>query len=277
MSDQIFAKNFDSRSIGVFDSGIGGLTVLRELVQQFPNENFLYLGDTARLPYGSKSAPTVRKYCEQNMNFLISRDVKAIIVACNTASTQVTEHLFLNRIVYNVLEPGSILAANKTKNKKITVLATRATIKSDAYKNKIQHADPTISVESIACPLFVPLAEEGWNDDPVTEIVARRYLSEMKNTDSDTVILGCTHYPLLKNTLQKILGPNVNLIDSGEAICQLLKNDFINQKILQNKPGTIDPLHICLTDFGLQFETMTIKLIGAVTARPIHFETVSVI
>ena len=270
-------EKFDSRPIGVFDSGIGGLTVLRELITQFPNENFLYLGDTARLPYGSKSAPTVRKYSEQNMNFLISRDVKAIVVACNTASTQVDENIFESRPVYNVIDPGAALAFAKTKNKKIAVLATRATIKSDHYRKKILAFDQSIEVQSVACPLFVPLAEEGWQNDSVTELIAEKYLSEIKTKGVDTVVLGCTHYPLLKNIIQKIFGPSVTLIDSGEAICGLLKNDFIHQKLFKNKPTAVENLKICLTDFGPQFENLALQIITAVSTRKIDFETVSVI
>lgn len=267
----------DSRPIGVFDSGIGGLTVLRELISQFPNENFLYLGDTARLPYGSKSAPTVRKYCEQNMNFLISRNVKALIVACNTASTQVPENNFLGLPVYNVIDPGARLAATKTRNKKILVLGTRATVKSEAYKNKILALDSKIQIESIACPLFVPLAEEGWTEDSITEQIALKYFSELTLKDFDTVVLGCTHYPLLKNTLQKVFGENISLIDSGSAICEILKNDFKNLKLNPNTTEKQENLKICLTDFGPQFEYLSKQLISAVTTRKIDFETVSVI
>ncbi len=271
------SDSFDSRPIGVFDSGIGGLTVLRELISQFPNENFLYLGDTARLPYGSKSAPTVRKYSEQNMNFLISRQVKALVVACNTASTQVPENIFCGLPVYNVIDPGARLAATQTKNKKILVLGTRATVKSEAYKNKILMFDPEIQIQSIACPLFVPLAEEGWVDDTITEQIAKKYFTEIALPDFDTVVLGCTHYPLLKTTLQKVFGANISLIDSGSAICEILKNDFKNLKIKPNTTGKQENLKICLTDFGPQFELLSKQLIGAVTARKIDFETVSVI
>ncbi len=271
------SHQFDSRPIGVFDSGIGGLTVLQALIQKFPTENFLYLGDTARLPYGSKSAPTVRKYSEQNMNFLVSRDVKAIVVACNTASTQVSETEFMGRPVYNVIDPGSLLASQKTKNKNVAILGTRATVKSDIYRKKIQAFESTIQVESIACPLFVPLAEEGWHDDEITRLVAERYLTPLKNKIVDTVVLGCTHYPLLKNTLQKILGPAVNLIDSGDAISQLLAVDFTSGKILKNNSEEQNDLKVCLTDFGPQFESLATQLIQSVSDRTIQFETVSVI
>ena len=180
----------DSRPIGVFDSGIGGITVLRELVRSFPTENFIYLGDTARLPYGSKSAATVRNYSVQNMKFLISRDVKAIVVACNTASTQIFENTFENCPVYNVIDPGSKLAAEQTKNKKVGVLATRATVKAKSYTDKIKAIDSEIEVLSQACPLFVPLAEEGWNEDPITNLIAFRYLQNLKAAEVDTVVLG---------------------------------------------------------------------------------------
>lgn len=270
-------SEYDSRPIGVFDSGIGGLTVLRELIQKFPEENFIYLGDTARLPYGSKSAPTVRKYSEQNMNFLISRDVKAIVVACNTASTQVSESIFENRPVFNVIDPGSQIAAKTTENLKVGVIGTRATVKAETYKNKIQMINPEIQVFSAACPLFVPLAEEGWHDDPITNLVAFRYLQQLKLQDVDTVVLGCTHYPLLKIAIEKVFGKHVRLVDSGEAICHLLEQDFSSQKIQRNSKDTVQDLTICLTDFGPQFENLTLQLIAEVSTRKLRFETVSVI
>lgn len=267
----------DPRAIGVFDSGIGGLTVLRELIRAFPNENFIYLGDTARLPYGTKSGATVRRYSEQNMEFLVSRDVKAIVAACNTASTQIYENEFQGRPVYNVIDPGASLAVKKTENKRIGVLGTRATVKADSYSKKIHAIDPSIHVESAACPLFVPLAEEGWHDDPITNLIAFRYLQNLKNSDVDTVVLGCTHYPLLKMAIQKVFGNHVHLIDSGEAICQLLQADFSSGKIHLSEVEHQRDLHICLTDFGPQFENLTLQLLSAVSERKIVFETVSVI
>lgn len=268
---------FDPRPIGVFDSGIGGLTVLRELVRQFPEENFLYLGDTARLPYGSKSADTVRKYSEQNMKFLVSRDVKAIVVACNTASAQVNEDRFMDRPVYNVIDPGSVLAAQKTENKKVGVIGTRAMVKTDSYRKKIQAIDPEIEVFSVACPLFVPLAEEGWSDDPITNLIAFRYLQGLKAENVDTVVLGCTHYPLLKIAIQKVFGNYVNLVDSGYAISQQMEKDFVSGKILKSSSDHAHELRITLTDFGPQFESLTAKLLSEVSSRDVSFETVSVI
>ncbi|MBC7465929.1 MAG: glutamate racemase, partial [Bdellovibrio sp.] len=267
----------DTRPIGVFDSGIGGMTVLKELIRVFPHENFIYLGDTARLPYGSKSGDTVRKYSVQNMNFLISRDVKAIVVACNTASTQIFENEFQGIPVYNVIDPGAKLAAAKTENNKVAVLGTRATIKAATYTRKIKEHRAEIEVFAQACPLFVPLAEEGWHDDPVTNLIAFRYLQNLKTEDVDTVVLACTHYPLLKIAIAKVFGNHVHLIDSGEAIAAELLADIKNGRVPANTPETHTQLQICLTDSGEQFENLSLRLLAEVTDIQPVFETVSVI
>lgn len=272
-----FAADSDNRPIGVFDSGIGGITVLRELAKAFPEENFLYLGDTARLPYGSKSGDTVRKYSLQNMKFLLSRDVKAIVVACNTASTQVSEDHFSGLPVYNVIEPGSKLACSRTENKRIGVLATRATIKAGTYTQKIQAILPDAEVLTQACPLFVPLAEEGWYDDPVTNLIAFRYLQKLKAADVDTVVMGCTHYPLLKQSIRKVFGNYVHLIDSGEAISLQLAEDFRSGRLTAAEAGQDTRLTIALTDASEHFENLSNELLCAVMNTEIHFETVSVI
>ncbi len=269
---------FDPRPIGVFDSGIGGLTVLRELLKAFPDENFIYLGDTARLPYGSKSAPTVRKYSEQNMHFLISKNVKAIVVACNTASTQISESVYQNIPVYNVIDPGALLAASSSQTHNIAVLATRATIKANSYEIKIKKFRPAINVFSVACPLFVPLAEEGWHDDTITDQIAEKYLNILKNKNIDTVVLACTHYPLLKKAISKIFGGGVKLIDSGLAISLILEKDIESEKIIPaEKTTTQKSLTIYLTDAGIQFETLSSQLLADYTKDQIIFETVSVI
>lgn len=270
-------SNSDSRPIGVFDSGIGGITVLKELITKFPHENFIYLGDTARLPYGSKSGDTVRKYSVQNMAFLISRNVKAIVVACNTASTQIFETEYQNIPVYNVIDPGAKLASLTTRNKKIAVLGTRATVKAETYTKKILAHMPEAEVLSQACPLFVPLAEEGWHDDPITNLIAFRYLQNLKNADVDTVVLACTHYPLLKVAVSRVFGNHVQLIDSGEAIASDLQNDFLNNRILKNTSTQTHQLKICLTDSGQQFENLSLRLLAEVTDVIPEFETVSVI
>lgn len=267
----------DPRPIGVFDSGIGGVTVLRELLKEFPNENFIYLGDTARLPYGSKSASTVRNYSIQNMKFLRSRDVKAIIVACNTASTQTEEADYENTPVYNVITPGALLATQLTKNNKIAVLATRATIKAQSYTKQIHKNLPEAEVFTQACPLFVPLAEEGWTDDPITNLIAFRYLQNIKSADVDTVVLGCTHYPLLKKAIEKVFGNHVKLVESGEAIALLLKEDFKTQKLVQNKQNLQQNLNVALTDSSEHFEQLTAHLLQSIPDVNLQFETVSVI
>lgn len=269
--------NHDSRPIGVFDSGIGGLTVLREMLKDFPNESFVYLGDTARLPYGSKSAPTVRQYSEQNMNFLISKNVKAIVVACNTASAQISESEYQGVPVYNVISPGSMLAAKTTRNNQIAVLATRATVATGVYEKMIKKYKSQVSVVSVACPLFVQLAEEGWHDDFITEQVAERYLKDIKNSEIDTVVLGCTHYPLLKKPIQKFFSQAVQLIDSGEAISLQLKNDFLDQKIAPSENKHEKSLTIYLTDSGQQFEKLSLQLLDGYTQNKIHFQQATVI
>lgn len=266
----------DNRPIGVFDSGIGGVTVLRELIRRFPQENFLYLGDTARLPYGSKSAETVRKYSLQNMKYLISRQVKAIVIACNTASTQVSEKDYDGIPVYNVIDPGAQLACRETRNGKIAVLATRATVKANTYTKKIHEIKPDVQVYSQACPLFVPLAEEGWHDDPITNLIAYRYLQGVKEKQIDTVVLGCTHYPLLKKAIGKVFGNDVQLIDSGEAVAEEMEKDFRAEKIKKSSTAH-GQITIALTDAGAQFENLSRELISEVNSDPIHFETVSVI
>ena len=266
-----------NRAIGVFDSGIGGITVLKELLRVLPNENFIYLGDTARLPYGTKSADTVRKYSLQNMDFLISKDVKAIVVACNTASTQIFESSYKNIPVYNVIDPSAKKAAAATENLKIAVLATRATITAGTYTEKIKSYLPTAEVLTQACPLFVPLAEEGWHDDPITNLIAYRYLQNLKAADVDTVILGCTHYPLLKISIAKVFGNNVRLIDSGEELACQLRQDLAKENNLNNLLDENKYLTLCLTDSAVQFENLSLKLLAEVSTITPSFETVSVI
>lgn len=268
--------NIDPRPIGVFDSGIGGITVLKEIVRAFPHESFVYLGDTARLPYGSKSAETVRNYTVQNMKFLVSQKVKAIVVACNTASTQIFENEYEGLPVYNVIDPGALLAVEKTQNKKVAILGTRATVRSGSYTRKINELDPRIKVLSQACPLFVPLAEEGWNEDPITNLIAFRYLQNLKAADVDTVVLGCTHYPLLKSAIARVFGNHVTLVDSGEAVAKQLQADFSEGKLGQNSLTHPLMLKVALTDKSDHFETLSSELLKTVSSTVATFETVSV-
>jgi glutamate racemase len=211
---------YDNRPIGVFDSGIGGLTVLKHLVRLMPAEQFVYLGDTARVPYGNKSADTVKLYARQCAAFLRQHDVKLIVIACNTASALALEVLQqeLPVPVIGVIEPAARKAVETTRNGHIGVIGTRATVSSKAYEHSITThaaaAAPTIY--SVACPLFVPLVEEGWLDTPATRLIAEEYTRSLRENDVDTVVLGCTHYPMLSKVISDLM-PNSTLIDCGEC------------------------------------------------------------
>lgn len=201
--------------IGVFDSGVGGLTVVREIMRQIPNEKIIYFGDTARVPYGSKSQDTVTRYSEQIVRFLRTFDVKTIVVACNTASAYALDTLEQESDIpiIGVVKPGAKAAVDVTKNGKIGVIATEATIGSRIYNQYIQDLNHNVTIYGKACPLFVPLVEEGLLQDPVTDEIARRYLAELIDIDIDTLILGCTHYPLIRSTLGRIVGDRVTLVN----------------------------------------------------------------
>jgi glutamate racemase len=206
-----------SRPIGVFDSGIGGLTVAQEIMRQLPHERVVYVGDTARVPYGPKSPDTVRRYAEQIAGFLLEQDVKAIVIACNTATAHALEALQgnLEVPVVGVIEPGARAAVAASDGGHIGVIGTAGTIRSRAYERAILALDPDAQISVRACPLFVPLVEEGWTDHPVTQQVAREYLAPLCAKGVSALVLGCTHYPLLKGVLTRTLGPRVSLIDSA--------------------------------------------------------------
>ncbi len=203
------------RAIGVFDSGIGGLTVLREIISLLPEEDTIYLGDTARVPYGTKSAETVRRYAIENARFLVDQGIKILVVACNTASAYSLPALqtLLSIPVVGVVEPGARRAKEVTRNGRVGVIGTEGTIKSRAYEGLLEGYG--LQVFSRPCPLFVPLVEEGWIDEEVTYLTAKKYLEPLKEKGVDTLILGCTHYPLLKGVIKKVMG-DVNLVDSAE-------------------------------------------------------------
>ncbi|MEQ1877928.1 MAG: glutamate racemase [Bdellovibrionia bacterium] len=255
--------------IGVFDSGIGGLTVLREVARAFPNENFLYFGDTARLPYGTKSPDTIRAYSEQIMDRLVRKKVKAIIIACNTASSQVSETSWSGIPVYNVIEPGAFTAVKASKSKSIGVLGTRATIQSGSYLKAIQSLEPSARVFSQSCPMFVPLAEEGWLDDPVTDAVVARYLEPVLKNKVDAIVLGCTHYPLLKEAIAKVSGKSVALIDSGKAIVDFLEIDMRSGRIARN-PGSKRTIKIEMSDLSIHTEALILKILAGHEIESIH-------
>jgi glutamate racemase len=218
------------KAIGIFDSGVGGLTVLKEIVTVLPQEDTIYLGDTARVPYGTKSPETVTRYSRQITSFLVSRDIKLLVVACNTASAFSLDALkeqFPIPIV-GVIEPGARRAAAVTKSGKVGVIGTEGTIRSSAYAKAIKRMNPEIEVITRACPLFVPLAEEGWVDNEVARLSAQLYLRGLKEEGVDTLVLGCTHYPLLKSIISEVMGTSVTLVDSAEetarTVAEILRN-----------------------------------------------------
>ncbi len=226
-----------SKSIGVFDSGVGGLTVAGELIRQLPNENIIYFGDTARVPYGIRSQETIIRYSVDDALFLLKHDVKLICVACNTASS-VALPVIRNHFkvpVVGVIIPGAKEAVYASRNKRIGVIGTRGTIKSRSYEKELKRLDPKVKVFAQACPLFVPFAEEGCLSGSEISSIAAKYLKPLKNAKVDTLILGCTHYPLLKPVIKKIMGNNVTLIDSARQVALEVKNILTSEGLLNGK------------------------------------------
>lgn len=250
----------DARPIGVFDSGVGGLTVVAALLERMPRESILYLGDTARLPYGTKSPATVRSYTRRNVDFLASRGVKAVVVACNTASALALEELEEPVPVWGVIEPGARAAAAVTAGR-IGVIGTESTIASDAYGHALRRLRAGVEVLSQACPLFVPLVEEGWHDDPVTEDIARRYLAPLLAAEIDTLVLGCTHYPLLSKVLARVAGEHVKLVDSAASASATVLAEMTATGLLA--PDSAQPTHhFCVTDSASRFARIARLILG---------------
>lgn len=222
--------------IGVFDSGVGGLTVVREIMQQIPKETIVYFGDTARVPYGSKSKETIIKYSRQIIKFLQTNDVKAIVIACNTASAFALETIKseIDIPIIGVVKPGAKIAADTTRNGKIGIIGTEGTINSGIYNEFLSRTNPNVLVYGKACPLFVPLVEEGLLDDPITVEMANRYIKELLQYDVDTLILGCTHYPLIRETIQKVVGDKVTLVNPAYETAKCLKEVLIQNNIESN-------------------------------------------
>ncbi len=225
----------DNRKIGVFDSGLGGLTVVREMQKLMPEESVIYFGDIARLPYGSKSKETITEFSHQIMRFLLKHDVKAVIIACGTASANALEDLqqTYDLPITGVVEPGAREAARTTKNGRIGITGTEATIRSGAYDRLLTGLDPQIKVYSKACPLFVPLVEEGWFKDDITRSVVQRYLAELKTQQVDTLVLGCTHYPLLKRLIGEEIGEEVILVNPSSSVVKEMK-EYLQQHDMQS-------------------------------------------
>ena len=228
--------------IGVFDSGVGGLTVAREIMRQIPNERIVYFGDTARVPYGSKSKDNIIKFSRQIIRFLQTENVKAIVIACNTASALALDEMQqeFDLPILGVVKPGAKVAVETTANKRIGLIGTEANIRSGVYTRYIKSLDDEAKVFEKACPLFVPLVEEGWLHDDITLQVASRYLEELKEKDIDTLIMGCTHYPLIRSTIRKVMGDKVNLENPAYETAIELKN-LLERDNLANKCDVDSP------------------------------------
>lgn len=257
-----------NRAIGVFDSGIGGLTVVRSLMERLPFENIIYFGDTARVPYGIKSVDTINRYAAQITEFLIKKDVKLLIVACNTMAAVAHQAITdLSPVpVLEVIDASARIAIKNTKSKSIGVIGTPATINSNAYARAIHLLDKEAKVFSQACPLFVPLVEEGWFDHQATRLIAQEYLKPVIAEQIDTLVLGCTHYPLLKPLLQEIMGKGVNLIDSAEAMADIAA-DLIDKQKIANKRGSLPNYVFYVSDVPYRFQTIGERFLGRTLGR----------
>jgi len=223
--------------IGIFDSGLGGLTIFKALKKLLPEESLIYFGDSAHVPYGSKSKETVTRFSLEIAKFLESKNIKLLIIACNTASALALKEVEKNVSVpvIGVITPGAQQAVKKTKNKHIAVIGTEATVNSKAYRSALQKINKKLSVIETACPLFVPLIEEGFIGGKAADLVIEKYLKNIKNSKSDTLILGCTHYPVIKKDIQKYLGPRVALIDSADAVALTAKEMLASKNLLADK------------------------------------------
>lgn len=245
------------RAIGVFDSGLGGLTVLKEISKILPNENIVYFGDTARVPYGPRSSATVTKYTFQSINFLLEKDIKAIVIACNTASARslsAAQERY-NIPIIGVIEPGSRGALMKSKNKRIGVIGTEGTISSKAYELEIKKNEPQANVYSKACSLFVPIVEEGWSDSLVAELTAAEYLKEFDENKIDTLVMGCTHYPMLYKTILKVTDNKINLVNPAVETALSLKS-LLEEKDLVNDSKEKGKHEYYVSDLPVKFKKL---------------------
>lgn len=264
--------------IGVFDSGVGGLTVAREIMRQIPNEKIVYFGDTARVPYGSKSKETVTRFSRQIVRFLQTFQVKTIVVACNTASAYALDELEreIEIPIIGVVKPGAKTAVEVTKNGRVGVIATDATIGSQIYTKYIKELNKDVTIYGKACPLFVPLVEEGLWQDPVTDEIARRYLAELIDIDIDTLILGCTHYPLIRSTLGKIMGEQVNLVNPAYETARELKELLEQKGLLNQEPPKLgaNQYLFYVSDGAEKFKRFANSIIkyGILSAKTINIE-----
>jgi glutamate racemase len=262
----------NSLPIGIFDSGVGGLTVYRALHERLPYEHFVYLGDTARVPYGTKSLSTVERYAIENARFLEAHGIKLLVVACNTASALALPAIrkALSVTVVGVIEPGAHAAVEVAAGKRIGVIATEATVQSAAYTNAIGKINSSIEVTERACPLFVPLAEEGWAETDVARAVAEQYLGELREKDIGALVLGCTHYPILRDLISDAIGRDVSLIDSGEAAAREVQSLLSSRQLLSpERKGELRERQLCddldhfyVTDAAERFAKVAERFLG---------------
>lgn len=278
MQQENRADERKSAPIGVFDSGVGGLTVVREIMRQIPNESICYFGDTARVPYGNKSKETVTRFSRQIVRFLQNHQVKTIVVACNTASAYALDELEkeIDIPIIGVVKPGAKTATEVTRNGKIGVIATEGTIGSGIYNKYIQELKSDVTIYGKACPLFVPLVEEGLWQDPVTDEIARRYLAELIDSGIDTLIMGCTHYPLIRSTLGRIIGEDVTLVNPAYETALELKAMLKEREILNDQPHELgsDQYHFYVSDGAEKFKRFANSIIkyGILSAKTINIE-----
>ena len=258
----------NSRPLGVFDSGIGGLTVVRALTHHLPHENIVYFGDTARVPYGPKSPQVVREYAAQDTDVLLGHNVKMIVIACNTVSAVALDVVQKRSKVpvVGVIMPGAEAAVQATKNKRVGIIGTIGTVNSNAYTNALRQLDPVIQSFSQPCPLFVPLAEEGWTDHKATELIAKEYIFPLTLQKIDTLILGCTHYPLLKDIIAKVLHNSVTLIDSGEATAEVVAHR-LDELDMRNASKLKPNLQFNVSDVPYRFTEVGERFLGQKLGR----------
>lgn len=249
--------------IGIFDSGVGGLTVFRAVERRLPNESLIYLGDTARIPYGTRSRETVERYALEDVAFILSKNVKAIVIACNTASAHAADRLARECPVpvLGVIQPGAGRAVEKTQTGYVGVIATEGTVASGAYEQAMLRARSGLEIISRACPLFVPLAEEGWVNHPVTRQVAEEYLADLKASRVDTLVLGCTHYPILRPVIEEVMGDTVSYIDSGEAVADELAR-LLSERQLTREEGAARAEEFYVTDSAARFRRVAELFLG---------------
>ncbi len=253
----------NSAPIGIFDSGIGGLTVTHSIFERLPHESTIYFGDTARVPYGPKSPDTVRRYSLEILHWLLGQGVKLVVVACNTSTAHALQALRAESPVpvIGVIEPGATAAVGATNGGPIGVIGTAGTIASNAYAKAIHSLQPGARVEQVACPLFVPLVEEGWFEHPAAQLIAEEYLGSLREGGVDALVLGCTHYPLLKPLLGRVMGPRVKLIDSAQETARVVAA-ALEEKGLQAAPGAPVTHRFVVSDDEARFRVVGSRFLG---------------